>query len=111
MDALKEHQQRASAAFEAVTKDAQSVISELAEQEELRPFLEEYRAIFGVLKKAHENESRLVKKSRELQSEISVYEGRVADTATFVDNSEVGARSACTKGGWRTPPPSSTTRR
>ena len=70
MDDLKEIQQKSSQAYEALVKDAGKVMAEIADVPDRTRFREEYESLHAALKKSHDNERRLIKKSRELNSEI-----------------------------------------
>merc|ERR1719389_142915 len=57
-------------AFEALEKDFQEVLQELVGDKSLEHFRLEYEKLHRALKKSHESEKRLIKKCRELNSEI-----------------------------------------
>ena len=57
-------------AFEALERDFQDVLSTLLGDQSLEKFRLEYEKLHRALKKSHEQEKRLVKKCRELNSEI-----------------------------------------
>jgi len=59
-----------SSAFEALEKDFQEVLQELIGDKSLEHFRLEYEKLHRALKKSHESEKRLIKKCRELNSEI-----------------------------------------
>ncbi|GBG34684.1 Cilia- and flagella-associated protein 58 [Hondaea fermentalgiana] len=59
-----------SSAFEALEKDFQEVLGELVGDKSLEKFRLEYEKLHRALKKSHEQEKRLIKKCRELNSEI-----------------------------------------
>ncbi len=59
-----------SAAFEALERDFRSVLNELVGDKSLERFRQEYEKLHFTLKKSHENEKRLIKKCRELNTEI-----------------------------------------
>eukprot|EP00520_Triparma_pacifica_P005870 CAMPEP_0118657374 /NCGR_PEP_ID=MMETSP0785-20121206/13984_1 /TAXON_ID=91992 /ORGANISM="Bolidomonas pacifica, Strain CCMP 1866" /LENGTH=865 /DNA_ID=CAMNT_0006550287 /DNA_START=8 /DNA_END=2602 /DNA_ORIENTATION=+ len=59
-----------TSAFEALERDFQEVLSELVGDESLSKFREEYEKLHRALKKSHDQEKRLVKKCRELNTEI-----------------------------------------
>eukprot|EP00742_Colponemidia_sp_Colp-10_P001279 GILJ01001378.1.p1 GENE.GILJ01001378.1~~GILJ01001378.1.p1 ORF type:complete len:869 (-),score=252.53 GILJ01001378.1:154-2760(-) len=59
-----------SSAFEALERDFQEVLSELVGDRSLERFRLEYEKLHRALKKSHESEKRLIKKCRELNSEI-----------------------------------------
>lgn len=80
MDELKEQQQKSSAAFEVLAKDAMMTLNEIKDIPCLYKFKEEYENLHAALQKSHENERRLIKKARDLNQEISLYTQRVSDT-------------------------------
>ena len=57
-------------AFEQLGRDFQEVLEELAGDASLEEFRIEYEKLHGALKRSHETEKRLIKKCRELNSEI-----------------------------------------
>lgn len=57
-------------AFEALERDFQEVLSELAGDEHLEKFRMEYEKLHRTLVKSHENEKKLMKKCAELNGEI-----------------------------------------
>ena len=59
-----------TSAFEALERDFQEVLSELAGDQSLEKFRVEYEKLHRALKKSHEQEKRLVKTCRELNTEI-----------------------------------------
>jgi chromosome segregation ATPase len=59
-----------SSAFEALERDFQEVLTELVGDKSLERFRVEYEKLHRALKKSHESEKRLIKKCRELNSEI-----------------------------------------
>lgn len=59
-----------SSAFEALEKDFQEVLQELIGDKSLEHFRLEYEKLHRALKKSHESEKRLIKKCRELNTEI-----------------------------------------
>merc|ERR1719364_490598 len=59
-----------SSAFEALEKDFQEVLQELVGDKSLEHFRLEYEKLHRALKKSHGSEKRLVKKCRELNTEI-----------------------------------------
>lgn len=59
-----------SNAFEALEKDFQEVLQELIGDKSLEHFRLEYEKLHRALKKSHESEKRLIKKCRELNTEI-----------------------------------------
>jgi len=59
-----------TAAFESLERDFREVLSELVGDKSLERFRLEYEKLHHTLKKSHENEKRLIKKCRELNSEI-----------------------------------------
>ncbi|GBF96803.1 flagellar associated protein [Raphidocelis subcapitata] len=56
--------------YEALESDFQEVLNELAGDKSLERFRIEYEKLYRTLKKSHDNEKRLIKKCRELNSEI-----------------------------------------
>lgn len=66
---LDDDQYEASA-FEALERDFQEVLQELVADKSLEHFRVEYEKLHRALKKSHDSEKRLIKKSRELNSEI-----------------------------------------
>jgi len=59
-----------SSAFETLERDFQEVLTELVGDKSLERFRQEYEKLHRALKKSHESEKRLIKKCRELNSEI-----------------------------------------
>merc|ERR1719364_506998 len=59
-----------SSAFEALEKDFQEVLTELVGDKSLERFRLEYEKLHRALKKSHDSEKRLIKKCRELNTEI-----------------------------------------
>ena len=57
-------------AFEELEKDFQEVLGELVGDKSLEQFRLEYEKLHRALKKSHDSEKRLIKKCRELNSEI-----------------------------------------
>jgi predicted lipoprotein len=57
-------------AFEAIEREFQEVLSELMGDQGLETFRLEYEKLHRALKKSHEQEKRLVKRCRELNTEI-----------------------------------------
>lgn len=70
-----------SATYEALEVDFDNVLSELEADPLLERFRLEYETLYRALKKSHESERRLLKKCRELTSEITNTSNKVA-TAT-----------------------------
>lgn len=68
----KEREQHSltSAAFDALEKDFREVLNEVVGGKSLEKFRQEYEKLHLTLKKSHDNEKRLIKKCRELNSEI-----------------------------------------
>ncbi|XP_008488603.2 cilia- and flagella-associated protein 58 [Calypte anna] len=64
--------------FEALEEDFQEVINLLKEDENLEKFQIEYEKLHAVMKKAHENEKRLMEKCRELNAELVVNSSKIA---------------------------------
>jgi chromosome segregation ATPase len=62
--------QSSVSAFEALERDFQEVLQELMGDNSLEKFRLEYEKLHRALKKSHDQEKRLVKKCRELNSEI-----------------------------------------
>eukprot|EP00767_Chilomastix_cuspidata_P001597 gnl/Chilomastix_cuspidata/1720.p1 GENE.gnl/Chilomastix_cuspidata/1720~~gnl/Chilomastix_cuspidata/1720.p1 ORF type:complete len:898 (+),score=562.81 gnl/Chilomastix_cuspidata/1720:75-2768(+) len=58
------------AAFEAIEKDFQDVLSELVGDRSLEKFRVEYEKLHRALRKSYENEKRLIRRVKELGSEI-----------------------------------------
>lgn len=56
--------------FEALEREFQEVLAELMGDQGLETFRLEYEKLHRALKKSHEQEKRLVKKCRELSTEI-----------------------------------------
>jgi peptidoglycan hydrolase CwlO-like protein len=69
-DDLEVELQNHNAAFEALERDFQEVLSEMTGDITLEKFRLEYEKLHRALKRSHEQEKRLVKKCRELNSEI-----------------------------------------
>ena len=59
-----------SNAFETLEHDFQEVLTELVGDKSLERFRQEYEKLHRALKKSHDSEKRLIKKCRELNSEI-----------------------------------------
>lgn len=59
-----------SAAFEALERGFKEVLNEVVGGKSLEKFRQEYEKLHWTLKKSHENEKRLIKKCRDLNSEI-----------------------------------------
>ena len=59
-----------NSAFESLERDFQQVLTELVGDKSLERFRQEYEKLHRALKKSHESEKRLIKKCRELNSEI-----------------------------------------
>ena len=59
-----------TAAFESLEKDFQDVLQELFADKSLEHFRSEYEKLYRSVKKSHESEKRLIKKCRELNTEI-----------------------------------------
>ncbi|KAJ7531789.1 hypothetical protein O6H91_14G058500 [Diphasiastrum complanatum] len=64
-------------AFEALERDFQEVLQELQGDKALDRFRAEYEKLHRALKKSHESEKRLIKKCRELNTEILANAGKV----------------------------------
>jgi DNA repair exonuclease SbcCD ATPase subunit len=64
-------------AFEALERDFQEVLFELAGDEHLEKFRVEFEKLHRALMRAHENEKRLIKKCEELSQEIVANAGKV----------------------------------
>jgi hypothetical protein len=77
MDDLRELQQKSAAAYAALLKESSGLIEELRDNQLLKPFRDEYVLLNQALRKSHDNERRLIKKSRELAQETQIYEQRV----------------------------------
>ena len=69
------------AQFEALEADFDSVLSELGADGTLEQFKLEYETLFRALKKSNESEKRLMKKCRELTSEIGATTTKAASAA------------------------------
>uniref|UniRef100_A0A383VEV0 Cilia- and flagella-associated protein 58 central coiled coil domain-containing protein n=1 Tax=Tetradesmus obliquus TaxID=3088 RepID=A0A383VEV0_TETOB len=74
-----------SKAYDALEGDFQEVLQELASDKGLERFRIEYEKLYRALKKSHDNEKRLVKKCRELNTEIV---GNAAKVQTALKLSE-----------------------
>ncbi|KAL1524555.1 hypothetical protein AB1Y20_019446 [Prymnesium parvum] len=74
-----EHLTIDAASFEALEQDFEHVLEELTHDPQLERFLLEYETLFRALKKSHESEKRLMKKCRELTSEITNTSNKVAN--------------------------------
>jgi len=83
-------------ALEALEKDFEQVIQQLAGDSSLDRFRGEYEKLFRVLKKTHDNEKRLVKKCRELNSEIVANAAKV-QTALRLSEEDAATISALRK--------------
>lgn len=59
-----------TSAFDQLEKEFREVLNELVGDKSLERFRQEYDKLHNSLKKAHENEKRLIKKCRELNAEI-----------------------------------------
>ncbi|CAD7950235.1 unnamed protein product [Amoebophrya sp. A25] len=91
MDEWKEHATRAAQLFDALAKDAMMTLSEIRETPCLAQFREEYENLHSALRKAHENERRLIKKSKDLSNELHQYQNKVAETLhAATGNQELG---------------------
>ena len=56
--------------MDSLERDFQEVLAELVGDKSLERFRQEYEKLHRALKKSHESEKRLIKKCRELNSEI-----------------------------------------
>merc|ERR1719253_2398405 len=59
-----------ASAFEALERDFQEILQELVGDKSLERFRQEYEKLHRALKKSHDSEKRLIKKCRELNTEI-----------------------------------------
>jgi len=59
-----------TSAFEALERDFQEILQELVGDKSLEHFRQEYEKLHRALKKSHESEKHLIKKCRELNTEI-----------------------------------------
>merc|ERR1719253_1760692 len=59
-----------ASAFEALERDFQEILQELVGDKSLEHFRQEYEKLHRALKKSHESEKHLIKKCRELNTEI-----------------------------------------
>ncbi|CAD7942661.1 unnamed protein product [Amoebophrya sp. A120] len=80
MDEWKEHGDNSAKLFEAMAKDALMTLNEVRETACLTQYKEEFENLHAALRKAHENERRLIKKSKELAKELHNYQTKVSDT-------------------------------
>ena len=69
------------AAYEALEVDFDNVLGELGADAQLERFRLEYETLYRALKKSHESEKRLLKKCRELTTEITSTGNKVATAA------------------------------
>lgn len=85
----KEQDQIASTAiaFEVLERDFREVLDELVGDQSLERFRHEYEKLHQTLKKSHENEKRLIRKCRELNSEIMTNAGKI-QTALRLSNAD-----------------------
>ena len=83
-------------AFEALEKDFQEVLQELAGDKSLEHFRLEYEKLHRALKKSHESEKRLIKKCRDLNSEI-VQNASKVQTALKLSQDDQGTISGLKK--------------
>jgi len=77
-DKKKDNSSFDDSAFEALEKDFQEVLAELAGDRSLEKFRLEYEKLHKALKKSHESERRLMQKCRELNAEIVANSAKVA---------------------------------
>eukprot|EP00391_Amoebophrya_sp_Ameob2_P006425 CAMPEP_0178992684 /NCGR_PEP_ID=MMETSP0795-20121207/6257_1 /TAXON_ID=88552 /ORGANISM="Amoebophrya sp., Strain Ameob2" /LENGTH=835 /DNA_ID=CAMNT_0020684605 /DNA_START=199 /DNA_END=2703 /DNA_ORIENTATION=+ len=84
----KEAGARSTQVFEAMAKDAVMTLNEIRETACLTQFREEYENLHAALRKAHENERRLIKKSKELAKELHSYQSKVSDTMQQVSGNQ-----------------------
>ena len=70
-----------SNAFETLERDFQEVLTELVGDKSLERFRQEYEKLHRALRKSHESEKRLMKKCRELTSEIGATTTKAASAA------------------------------
>eukprot|EP00929_Paragymnodinium_shiwhaense_P006828 TRINITY_DN110793_c0_g1_i1.p1 TRINITY_DN110793_c0_g1~~TRINITY_DN110793_c0_g1_i1.p1 ORF type:complete len:868 (+),score=396.96 TRINITY_DN110793_c0_g1_i1:155-2758(+) len=70
MDDKKDDGDFESSAFEALERDFQEILQELVGDKSLEHFRQEYEKLHRALKKSHESEKSLIKKCRELNTEI-----------------------------------------
>jgi|TARA_B110000305_G_C19434917_1_gene638342 predicted RNase H-like nuclease (RuvC/YqgF family) len=77
-----------TSAFEALERDFQEVLSELIGDQSLEKFRVEYEKLHRALKKSHEQEKRLVKKCRELNTEIVNNAAKVQTALKFSQEDE-----------------------
>ena len=85
-----------AATFESLEKDFQSVLEELVGDQSLSKFREEYEKLHRALRKSHDNEKRLIKKCRELNSEIVSNAAKV-QTALKLSEEDQGTIAALKK--------------
>uniref|UniRef100_A0A8C5R8N4 Cilia and flagella associated protein 58 n=1 Tax=Leptobrachium leishanense TaxID=445787 RepID=A0A8C5R8N4_9ANUR len=64
--------------FESLERDFQQVLAELTGDKNLEKFRIEYEKLYGVLKKSHDNEKRLMSKCRDLNAEIVANSAKVS---------------------------------
>mmetsp|Transcript_826 Transcript_826/g.1952 ORF Transcript_826/g.1952 Transcript_826/m.1952 type:complete len:874 (+) Transcript_826:61-2682(+) len=83
-------------AFEALERDFQEVLQELVGDKSLERFRLEYEKLHRALKKSHESEKRLIKKCRELNSEIVANAAKV-QTALKLSEEDQSTISALKK--------------
>lgn len=67
-------------AYEAIEKEIEATLAELNDDATLTSFRDEYEKLSMALTKSHENERRLIKKCRKLNSEIQQHSSKVQTT-------------------------------
>eukprot|EP00887_Chlorella_sp_A99_P000486 scaffold17.g486.t1 len=75
-------------ALDSVEQECSEVLRELAGEPALDRFRSEYEKVFRALKKSHDNERRLVKKCRELNSEIVAGAAKVQAALTLSEEDQ-----------------------
>ena len=81
---------------EALERDFQEVLGELIGDQSLERFRQEYEKLHRALKKSHESEKRLIKKCKELNSEIVSNAAKV-QTALKLSQDDQGTITALKK--------------
>eukprot|EP00002_Diphylleia_rotans_P000333 TRINITY_DN10172_c0_g3_i1.p1 TRINITY_DN10172_c0_g3~~TRINITY_DN10172_c0_g3_i1.p1 ORF type:complete len:860 (+),score=260.50 TRINITY_DN10172_c0_g3_i1:63-2642(+) len=90
-------------AFDALERDFQEVFTELMSAKHLEKFRLEYEKLHRALKKAHESERRLIKKCRELNTEIVANSAKVqtAMKMSQEDQSTISTLKKEIEKGWK----------
>merc|ERR1719310_2337478 len=76
------------AQFEALEKDFEHLLQELGQNSILERFRLEYETLYRALKKSHESEKRLVKKCKELTSDIGATQKKTSEAVKLSQNDQ-----------------------